>query len=516
MPFQAFRYGRLLAFVTAAAIQTAGASAYRTSLPDPPNFRPTVGNPFPVRTAAGRRPVSRQLRPGGGGARPDVALADRFDRDKNGWLDADERREARTHVESTGLGRRGRSGYAVDPVTTGPMLRPDDVKRYPASVSLYDSATLRTLFLEFENADWEQELIAFKETDIEVPATMRVDGRTYPHVGISFRGNSSFSGVPAGLKHSINVSIDAVHENQNLYGHRTLNLLNSHTDPTYLRSVLFFLIARDLFPAPRANYARVVINGESWGVFVNVEQFNKDFVRAHFDKSGDGTRWKVPGNPRGQGGLQYLGENAANYRQAFEIKSKDTPAAWAPLVDMTRLLNDTPLPELERRLGPVLDIDGTLRFLAVDNALVNSDGYWARASDYALYRHPSGRFHLIPHDVNEGFPAPGAGRGGRGGDASLDPLVGLDDWTKPLRSKLLSDADLQRRYLGYVRQVADEWLDWGRLGPIARRYQALIRLDMETDVRKLDSLDAFDTGLVRLEAFVARRQASLLAATAPR
>ena len=33
------------------------------------------------------------------------------------------------------------------------------------------SGTLRTLFLQFENADWEQELAAFNNTDVEVPAT---------------------------------------------------------------------------------------------------------------------------------------------------------------------------------------------------------------------------------------------------------------------------------------------------------------------------------------------------------
>src|SRR5215204_7657909 len=31
----------------------------------------------------------------------------------------------------------------------------------------------------------------------------------------------------------------------------------------------------DLLPAPRVNFVRVVINGESWGVFLNAQQFNK-------------------------------------------------------------------------------------------------------------------------------------------------------------------------------------------------------------------------------------------------
>ncbi len=45
---------------------------------------------------------------------------------------------------------------------------------------------------------------------------------------------------------------------------------------------------------------------------------------------------------------------------------------------------------------------------------VNSDGYWVRASDYNLYLDPAGRFHVLPHDVNEAFPS-GTGRAGSAG-----------------------------------------------------------------------------------------------------
>ena len=49
-----------------------------------------------------------------------------------------------------------------------------------------------------------------------------------------------------------------------------------------MRAVLYSEIARAYFPAPKVNYVRVVINGESWGVYVNAQQFNKDFLRDYF------------------------------------------------------------------------------------------------------------------------------------------------------------------------------------------------------------------------------------------
>jgi len=281
-----------------------------------------------------------------------------------------------------------------------------------------------------------------------------------------------------------------------------------------------------------------VINGESWGIYPSVQQFNKDFAR-DFYGGPDGARWKSP--PQGRGGLQYQGDDPALYKRAYEIKSKDDPAAWTALVNLTRVLNTTPPDRLEAALAPILDVDETLRFLAVDVALVNGDGYWTRASDFSLFRDPKGRFHITTHDANETFssgrgfgPGPGAGglfviapappagfdpqrggrvgRGGPGGPggADLDPLVALDDASKPLRSKLLAVPALRERYLGYVRDIATKWLDWQRLGPIAEGYHTLIAADVKADTRKLESDEGFESGLQMLKSFVERRRAVLL------
>src|SRR6185369_13912397 len=229
-------------------------------------------------------------------------------------------------------------------------LTPATVKAVPASVPLFDAATVRTIFLQFDDADWEKELMAFKNTDVEVPTTMTVDGVIYRNVGIKFRGASSFMMVPEGEKHSISVSMDFVDKKQSLLGYRSFNLLNSHEDPIYVRPVLYLQAARDFIPAAQANFARVVLNGESWGIYSNLEQENKDFIEKWF-KTTEGTRWKVPGGPGGRGGLEYWGEDVAQYKQMFEIKTKDDPKAWAALIHLTKVLNETPADRLEGALA---------------------------------------------------------------------------------------------------------------------------------------------------------------------
>ncbi len=512
-------------------------------------------------------------------------LVEQFDRDADGRLNREERDEARKSMQANGGGRRGGFGPPggfggrEEPASPGAKISPADVESLDSP--LYDANTVRTLFLNFEGDDWESELEAFNNTDVEVPAMLIADRQELPGVGVHFRGMSSFGAVSAGHKRSLNLSIDFTNEDQKLCGYKTLNLLNSHEDPSFLHTVLYFDIARNYIAAPKANFVRVVINGENWGLYVSAQQFNKEFLKENYGSS-KGTRWKVQGSPQGRGGLEYLGEDINAYKRIYSMKSDDDDTAWKKLAAFCKVLNETPVEQLEEALKPILDIDEALWFLALENGLINSDGYWVRASDYCIFLDGGGRFHIIPHDANEtlqpgmgsgmggpgmggpgmfgpGRGGPGMGRPGFGGDGgrrqrppvegepeagrrppegeprgdqagrreggtrpdqagrrepggrdggrregrdsggpmgmgggvTLDPLVGLTDASKPLRSKLLAVPALKKRYLSFVRTIAEDHLDWQKLGPKVDAYATLIRPYVEADTRKLTSLDAF-------------------------
>lgn len=112
------------------------------------------------------------------------------------------------------------------------------------------------------------------------------------------------------------------------------------------------------------------------------------------------------------------------------------------------------------------------------------------------------------------------------GGVRLDPLVSAQDPRKPLLSKLLAVPGLRSRYLGYVRQIAEEWCDWQKLQPLVAQYRSLIDAEVKLDTRKLASYEAFRNGLgledpaaeapagergrPSLKAFVAQRRAYLL------
>ncbi len=491
--------------------------------------------------------------PGGfpGGGFPGMMGGERkilkdFDTDGDKRLNAKERAAALEMLaKEPRRGRFGpRGGQHQEAPTPGPKLRPGDVKSYKDE-PLYDTAVLRTLFIEFEEPDWEKQMAAFNNTDVEMAARVTVDGKVYPDVGVHFRGMSSFMMVGEGRKRSLNLSFDWINKDQRLYGYRTINLLNSHNDPTFLRSVLYLQAAREYLPAPKANFMRVVINGESWGIYPNAQQYNADFTKDFFGTA-KGARWKVPGSPMGRGGLKSLGDDAEAYKKIYSIRSKDSAKDWAALVNLTKVLTEAPLDQLEIQLAPIFNVEGALRFLALEKTLINSDGYWTRMSDYNLYLDEKGKFHIIPHDANEtfappegppggfggmmrgmggpppggfppggfppgGFPPPGAfpgpppGGGGPAGDrprppmppkdAKLDLFDGEKDPNKVLLNRLVAVPNLRARYLALCRDIATKWLDWSKLEPLVHKYQALIADDVKKDNRKLDSTENFTKAL---------------------
>lgn len=422
-------------------------------------------------------------------------------------------------------GRRGGPGGERPEATAGQKIEKSSVT--PLTNDLYDTNVLRTIFIDFESADWESELEDFHGTDVDVAATLTVDGQQFPNCGIHFRGASSYGMVPAGYKRSLNVSLDMVDDDQRLYGFKTLNLLNGSGDSSMLSTVLYSHIARQHLAAPQANFVQVVINGENWGLYTNVQQFNKEFLQQNYG-SDKGARWKVSGSPRGGGGLEYHGEDPADYQHPYEQKSGGKKSL-AKLIELCRVLDQTPADQLPAALEAIVDVDGLLWFLALDNGLINSDGYWIRASDYSIYLDKNDKFHFIPHDMNEAFRAAGGpgmrgpggprGRGPReggprdggsredgpreggprdggppqlvGSPVELDPLIGMDDPSKPLRSKVLAVPKYREQYLRNVRQLAEDSLDWNSLGPLVKSLAGLIDQAVKNETRKLGSYEAF-------------------------
>ncbi len=477
------------------------------------NIQPDQGLRPPDRGPGGMPPGG--FRRGRGGPRPPEKLVKQFDTDNDGKLTGTERQAA---LETRGGGsvtllnkETLRDGVHSD-VQASLAAIPED------SPPLYDSQTLRTLYLRFHHEDWSEQMNAFYRTDIEVPAELIVDGEVYPEVGVHFRGTSSYFTVRSEKK-SFNIAVDYGEDGQRLYGYKTLNLLNGHVDGSFLREVLYNRISRDYIPAMKTNLVKLVINGENWGVYINLQQYNKDFLAEWFNTK-EGIRWKV--GPGG-GALIYAGEDPTAYQETYQLKTNNIEDPWTDLIALFKMLDETTAQaELTQRLPSILNIDQALWQLAVSNVFMDDDGYIHKGGDYAIYQDVNSRFHLIPHDNNEslrfGREGRGGPRGGPGGwswgdleNGMASPVTHEGSATRPLINRLLANPEWRARYLAHVRTVVDEWLDWEVLEPIIKEYQRLIDAEVQQDDKKLYGYEEFSTGVpADLKRFVNQRRKHLL------
>ena len=454
-----------------------------------------------------RRDMQRGRRGGFRGPRRPEALVNRFDTDKDGKLNATERKTAREYRAAQGVSGPSRLSERTPSNTTVKAdLQASTAAKPRGKKGLYNAKTLRTLYLRFHDADWYEQLGDFYRTDVYVPADLIVDGKSYSSVGVGFRGSSSYFGLRDAEKKSFNIAVDFADDKQRFLGYKTLNLLNGHSDASFLREVLYSRIARNYIPAPRANFVKLVINGESWGVYINSQQFNKDFLYEWFGTK-KGARFKVP--PGRLSGLVYMGDVLTSYRGPYQLKTNEAeaPDAWRDLMNLCKTLEKTPDDQLEAKLSAIFNIDRALWFLALENAFIDSDGYFSRASDYAIYQDTTGRFHLLPHDSNETFRfAGGGGPNSWVADGGmLSPFAQADDATRPVIRRLFAIPHLRARYLAHLRTIAREWLDWDMLRPMIVEYRSLIDPEVKADDKKLYSYEAFATSHINDQSREARQ-----------
>ncbi len=167
------------------------------------------------------------------------------------------------------------------------------------------------------------------------------------------------------------------------------------------------------------------------------------------------------------------------------------------LMELARVLNQDP-----DKIEKVLNVDNTLWMLAFNNIIVNLSSYTGQHSvNYYLYQDDDGRFTPIIWDLNLAF---GSFKNiGAGSDLKLkalqelDPLLHLDNTTKPLISKLLGDPNYKKVYLSHIRSILQDWFISGKFEKRAKELQALIRKDVNDDPNKYYTIAEFDDSVLK-------------------
>ncbi len=344
----------------------------------------------------------------------------------------------------------------------------------------YSTDRVREIRITFQQDDWAVLLDSFKmngSSDMLV-GKVSIEGSIYDNVGIRFRGNRSFT--MKGKRNPLFLKMNYINKKQKHQGYETMKLSNAVRDPSLIREVLGYEIARKYMVAPQANYLKVYVNNYYYGLFVNIEAVDDEFLDKHFgDDKGTFVKCtpdldrSIPKGcmPNVHGALAYE-EDVNCYLNNYELESED---GWDDLIQLTKMLNQQP-----DRIEKVLDVDKTLWMLAFNNVLVNLSSYSGQVSqNFYLYKQTNGQFAPIIWDLNLAFGS--FKRANAGSDLSLkelqqlDPLLHLDHDYKPLISQLLKKTIYKKIYLSHIRTLVYENFENGWYETRAQELQNTIK-----------------------------------------
>jgi len=143
---------------------------------------------------------------------------------------------------------------------------------------LYNPSKIRRIDLKFDQPDYWALMTANYQSKTDIPATLIMEGDTFPNVGVRFKGQTSYQRV-TGQKKSFNITMDFLDPTQDLKGYETLNFNNSFEDNSFMREVFYENITRPFSSSLKANYIHLYINNQDWGIYPNVQALDGNYVK---------------------------------------------------------------------------------------------------------------------------------------------------------------------------------------------------------------------------------------------
>ncbi|MCZ8514625.1 CotH kinase family protein [Paenibacillus filicis] len=265
-------------------------------------------------------------------------------------------------------------------------------------------------------------------------------------------------------------------------GGRTYHYNAEYDDPSMIRNALSFQFFRWIgVPSPRTKHCLLYLNGESLGVYLEIEGVEDAFFR----KRGIGA-----------GPLFYAVNDDAN----FSLVKGDSNRRKASLLagyqqmkgtvkDRERLrlfisrINTLRSKQLGMYIRQQLDVDNYLRWLAGAVLTGNYDGF---DQNYAIYRHKTKlKYRMIPWDYEGTW-----GRNCYGKPCGSD-LVRIQGYNK-LTSKVLAFKVARSRYKTLLMQFLGTSFTVERIVPVAERMHESIRPHIIRDGARKWSVSDFD------------------------
>ncbi len=313
-----------------------------------------------------------------------------------------------------------------------------------------------------------------------VSATFRSEGTILKNIGVRLKGGiGSYRPLEGGNKVGLTLKMNQFVKGQKFLGLRKVVLNNSVQDDSYLREGLGYALFRKAgLPASRVGHANLIVNGEPYGLYVQIEAVTSDFLKRWFD---DGK------------GTLYEGSYGSDVDQWDELEVDSDPelADREALRALAEAAEDAIEKGTIKPLESHLDVVAFARFMAMEVLMDHWDGYIS-ANNYRLYHDTqTGKFYFIPHGADQLFRNTGGDlmRNSRG-------LVG---------QALMQAQDGRELYLAQVHDLLANVLDTTEAKELlAERYKTVRKL-ASTDAKTSNTLAEFDSTVKTTLEFFARK-----------
>ena len=356
---------------------------------------------------------------------------------------------------------------------------------------------VRNIEIFFNEPNWDNILDSYYANNIGerlIADSVIIDGEVDQDVGIKYKGNSSYNAN--NIKNPLNIKLDYINNGQSIDGYNILKLSNGFRDPSFVREVLSYEMAREYMPASKATYANVFVDGILIGLYTCVQSIDDDFTNEHFyERKGpffkaDNTGMSVQGCMGQLGILEYYADTNC-YQRAYEMESTND---WSELGNFLDTLNNH-FTEVEN----VLDIDRTLWMMAFENLTVCLDGpINSIPHNFYLFKDNNGRFSPLLWDMNMAF---GTFTNGLPNPVTNTDLQELDifhnsnDASNKLTSQIFSSYRYKRMYIAHMRTILDEQFSNNNYSVRAAQLQQIIDADVVADPNTFYSYTDFTDNL---------------------
>ncbi|MDP8240233.1 MAG: CotH kinase family protein [Candidatus Hatepunaea meridiana] len=181
---------------------------------------------------------------------------------------------------------------------------------------------------------------------------------------------------------------------------KEVNLNAEFRDKSLCRNYLTMELSRiSGIPTPETRFISLVINNQYFGVFLEIESVDSDFIERRdlgngelFKALSHGARFAPP--------LHYEDLN-----EIYELK-RDVIGANDTLGARLTFIQYADSAAFEERIGLIFNLPNILKYLAVQYVVKNGDGF---TKNYYLYKCPDNRYIVIPWDCDGTFGNAAAG-----------------------------------------------------------------------------------------------------------